>query len=140
MSHRHWRGILVVVLAAASISVLLAVGACSGEPGTSLRSATPGTVRASPSPPVTSPAHSPSDAARYPNLSKFTDPFDRYAYKSGYANCQFAGLDGMADGFGGDPSSPSSVARAYAAATFPESVEHREATFQGCLDAFEAAR
>ena len=173
MSQRHWRGILVVVLAiravvvlrrrlamrrgqrarqsktrqprtrvfaAAGISVLLAIGACSGEPSTSLRSRTPETVRASPSPAVTSPAHSSSDAVRYPNLSKFADPFDRYAYKSGYADCQFAGLNGMADAFGGDPSSPSSVARAYAAATFPESVEHREATFQGCLDAFESVR
>jgi hypothetical protein len=45
----------------------------------------------------------------------------------------------MAEGFGGDPDDPPSVARAYAVATFPESVEHRDATFQGCLDGFKAA-
>lgn len=67
----------------------------------------------------------------------FTDAFDRFAYKSAYSDCRFIGIDGTADAFGGDSGDPPSVARAYAVAAFPQSVEHRDATSQGCLDAFE---
>ena len=80
----------------------------------------------------------PSDEVRYPNLSRFTDPVDRFAYKSAYSDCRLIGVEGTAEAFGGDPDAPSSVARAYAVAIFRESEEHREATSQGCLDAFEA--
>jgi hypothetical protein len=71
-------------------------------------------------------------------LKRFNDPFDRFAYKSAYSDCRLIGVDGTAEGFGGDPENPPSVARAYAAAIFPDSVKHRDATYQGCLDGFEA--
>ena len=89
-------------------------------------------------PPRRRPPPSPSDEVRYPNLSRFTDPVDRFAYKSAYSDCRLIGVEGTAEAFGGDPDAPSSVARAYAVAIFRESEEHREATSQGCLDAFEA--
>jgi hypothetical protein len=82
------------------------------------------------------PSPSRSDEVRYPNLSRFTDPFDRFAYKSAFSDCRLIGVEGTAEAFGGDPDDPSSVARAYAVATFPNIEEHREATSQGCLDAF----
>jgi hypothetical protein len=121
---------------AAGMAVLLAGGACT--PGGSKPPPSPslGTGSATPSPIVTS-SPSPSDAPTYPNLSRFTDPFDRFAYKSAYSDCRLIGVIGAADAFGGDSNDPSSVARAYAVATFPSSEEHREATFRGCLDAFE---
>jgi hypothetical protein len=90
-----------------------------------------------PSPTVTS-SPSPSEAAEYTNLSRFSDPRDRFAYKSAYSDCGLIGVDGTADGFGGDPGDPSTVARAYAVAIFSDSEERRKATFRGCLDAFEA--
>ena len=73
----------------------------------------------------------------YPNLSRFADPLDRFAYRSAYSDCHLIGVAGTADAFGGDPNDPRAVARAYAEAVFGSSGEHLEATFQGCLDAFE---
>jgi hypothetical protein len=118
-------------------SLLVAAGACTGGASTPPPSPAPTTASAVPTATESS-SPSPSDATRYPNLSRFTDPFDRFAYKSAFSDCRFIGVDGTAEAFGGDPSQPSSVARAYAAATFPGSEEHREASFQGCLDAFES--
>ena len=137
------RQTLVRVIAAGFAAILLAATACSGDPGAPSPSPIPDTGSAMPSATVTSSPPSPSDQARYPNLSRFTDPFDQFAYKSAYSDCRLLGVDRMAEGFGGDPDDPPSVARAYAVGTFPESVpesvEHREATFQGCLDGFKAA-
>jgi hypothetical protein len=133
------RQTVVRVIAAGFVAILLAATACSGEPGASSPSPIPDTGGTTPSATVTSSPPSPSDQARYPNLSGFTDPFDRLAYESAYSDCGLLGVDRMAEGFGGDPDDPPSVARAYAAATFPESVEHRDATSQGCLDGFKAA-
>jgi len=127
-----WRAWMVAV----GTAVLLAVGGCAPGASTLTPSPSPGTGSATPSPAVTSSA-SPSDAATYPNLSRFSDPFDRFAYKSAYSDCLLIGVDGTADAFGGDPEDPSSVARAYAVTIFPEPEQPREATFRGCLDAFE---
>lgn len=132
------RQTLARVIAASFAAILLAPTACSGEPGAPSPSPIPSTVRATPSPAVTSSSLSPSDGPRYPNLRRFTDPFDRFAYKVAYSDCRLIGVDRTAEGFGGDPEDPPSVARAYAVGIFPESVEHREATFQGCLDGFKA--
>lgn len=128
------RAPLARVLAAAA-AALLAATACSGDPGTPTFSPSP--QRSATSPTVTSSGPSPSNAPGYPNLSRFTDPFDRFAYKSAYSDCRLLGVDGTAEAFGGDSNDPHSVAQAYAVAIFPESMAHREATFQGCLDAFE---
>jgi hypothetical protein len=121
---------------ATGLAVIFAVGGCAPEttPASSPTSET-GTIM--PSPTETS-SPSPSEAAEYPNLSRFSDPFDRFAYKSAYSDCGLIGVDGTADAFGGDPGEPSTVARAYAVAVFPDSEERRKATFRGCLDAFEA--
>jgi hypothetical protein len=121
---------------ATGLAVIFAVGGCASEttPASSPTSET-GTIM--PSPTETS-SPSPSEAAEYPNLSRFSDPFDRFAYKSAYSDCGLIGVDGTADAFGGDPGEPSTVARAYAVAVFPDSEERRKATFRGCLDAFEA--
>lgn len=132
------RQTLARVIAAGFAAILLAASACSGEPGAPSPSPIPDSGSATPSPAVTSSSPSPSDGPRYPNLRRFTDPFDRFAYKSAYSDCGLLGVDRMAEGFGGDPDDPLSVARAYAVGTFPESVEHQEATFQGCLDGFKA--
>jgi len=117
-------------------SLLVAAGACSGGTNTPPESP-PSTASAVPTATESS-SPSPSDETRYPNLSSFTDPFDRFAYKSAFSDCRFIGVDGAAEAWGGDPADPSSVARAYAVATFPGSEEHREASFQGCLDGFES--
>jgi len=73
---------------------------------------------------------------RYPNLSEFTDPFDRYVYKTAYSDCQFLGVGGIADAYGGNREDSASAARSYA--SFLYGAQHQEAGFQGCLDAFEA--
>lgn len=126
---------LVRVLAAAMI-VLAA--ACGGEPQARSRNLSPPPADSSPSPAMTPSVASPSDVVpRYPNLSRFSDPFDRGVYKSAFSDCSFIGIDGAADAFGGDTDNPRSVAQGYAAATFPRSVAHREPAFQGCLDAFK---
>lgn len=135
-SHHARRAPLARVMAAAA-AVLLAAAACAGEPRIQSRGPSPPPGGPAPSSTVTSSSPSPSDTARYPNLSRFNDAFDRFAYKSAYSDCRFIGVDATAEAFGGDPDDPRSVARAYAVATFPQSVEHREATLQGCLDAFE---
>lgn len=135
-SHVARPGPLARAMAAAAAALFVSA-ACSGEPGTESRSSSPPPGSPAPSSPVTSSSPSPSNTGGYPNLSRFTDPFDRFAYKSAYSECRFIGVDATAEAFGGDPGDPRSVARAYAVATFPQSVEHREATLQGCLDAFE---
>ena len=122
---------------ATSLAVIFAVGGCPPSATTPPSSPTSETGTIMPSPTVTS-SPSPSEAAEYPNLSRFSDPLDRFAYKSAYSDCGLIGVDGTADGFGGDPGDASTVARAYAVAIFPDSEERRKATFRGCLDAFEA--
>ena len=119
----------------AGMAVLLAVGACT--PGANPRplSPIPGTASVTPSPTVTSSPPTP-DAVRYPNLSSFSDPFDRFAYKLAYSDCGLIGVVRAADAWGGDPADPSSVASAYAMTNFPTSHERRGASFRGCLDAF----
>lgn len=119
----------------AGMAVLLAVGACTPGASTPPPSPVPVTGSARPSPTVTF-SPSPSDAARYPNLSSFSDLFDRLAYKWAYSDCRI-GVIRAADAFGGDPEEPSSVARAYAESNFPTLEERREASSRGCLDAFE---
>jgi hypothetical protein len=84
---------------------------------------------------TSSPSH--SQAPDYPNLSRFVDPLDRFAYKSAYSDCHLIGVAGIADAYAGDPNDPSAVAQAYAEAVFGTSEQHREATFRGCLDAFK---
>jgi hypothetical protein len=121
---------------ATGLAAVFAVGGCAPA-ATPTSSPTTETGTITPSPTVTS-SPSPSEAAEYPNLSRFSDPFDRLAYKSAYSDCGLIGVDGTADGFGGDPGDASTVARAYAEAIFPDSEERRKATFRGCLDAFEA--
>jgi hypothetical protein len=116
--------------------MLLTVGACG--PGSDAPSVSPDSDRGAISASSTvTPSPSLSDEVRYPNLSRFTDPLDRFAYKSAYSDCRLIGVEGTAEAFGGDPDDPSSVARAYAVATFPNIEEQRQATFRGCLDAFE---
>jgi hypothetical protein len=137
MSRHLWREILVVVVPIGAAAMLLAAAACSDEPGIASRSPTPRPGSVTPSPAVTSSSPSPSNAADYPNLSRFTDPFDRFAYKYAYSDCGLLGVVWTAETFGGDPDQPLSVARAYAEATFPQSVDHQAATLRGCLDAFE---
>jgi hypothetical protein len=123
-------------MVATGLAVIFAVGAgCAPSATTPASSPTPETLR--PSPTATS---SPSSSAtfEYPHLSRFSDPFDRFAYKSAYSDCGLIGVDGTADAFGGDPGDPSTVARAYAAGVLPDSEERRKASFRGCLDGFEA--
>jgi hypothetical protein len=142
MSPGLWVGVkakMLLWVVAAGSALLLLAAACGGEPGAPSPSPTPDTGSATQSPAVTSPSPSTSGGPRYPNLREFTDPFDRFAYKAAYSDCRLIGVDKTAEGFGGDPDDPPSVARAYAVAIFAESVEHRDATFQGCLDGFKAA-
>ena len=123
--------------AVATAAMLLTLGACG--PGTDAPSVSPDSDRSGISASATlTPSLSPADEVRYPSLSRFTDPVDRFAYKSAYSDCRLIGVERTAEAFGGDADAPSSVARAYAVAIFRESEEHREATSQGCLDAFEA--
>jgi hypothetical protein len=124
-----------LVGAVATAAMLLTAAACG--PGSNAPSVNPDSDRGGISASATA-TPSPSDEVRYPNLSRFTDPVDRFAYKSAYSDCRLIGVEGTAEAFGGDPDAPSSVARAYALAIFRESEEHREATSLGCLDAFEA--
>jgi hypothetical protein len=126
LSEHPWRRIFVVLL--------MAVSACTREAGT--RSSSPS---ASPATTLEPAGSSPttSDGARYPNLSSFTDPFDRFAYKSAYSTAGSSGSIRQPARSEASPTILSSVARAYAVAVFRESEEPREATFRGCLDAFE---
>jgi hypothetical protein len=136
-SGRGQRTLARRVGALATAAMLLTAGACG--PGSDAPSVSPDSDRGGISASATvTPSPSPSDEVRYPNLSRFTDPVDRFAYKSAYSDCRLIGVEGTAEAFGGDPDTPSSVARAYAVAIFRESEEHREATSQGCLDAFDA--
>lgn len=120
----------------AAISAMLFLGACGV--GSDTRSRTPGSGQNGTSAPATvTPSPSLPEDAQCPNLSRFTDAFDRFAYTSAYSACRLVGVDGGAEAFGGVRGDAASVARAYAVATFPNSEEHRDASFQGCLDAFE---
>jgi hypothetical protein len=119
----------------AGMAVLLAVGACTPGANTRPLSPIPGAASATPSPTVTSSPSTP-DPARYPNLSSFSDPFDRLAYKLAYSDCRLIGVVRAAEAWGGDPDDPSSVASGYAVTNFPTSHERRGASFRGCLDAF----
>lgn len=119
-----------------SATLLLTMGACGT--GSDTRSRTPGSgLNGTSASATVTPSPSLSDGAQYPNLSRFTDAFDRFAYKSAHSACRLLGVDGGVEAFGGVPDDAASVARAYALATFPNSEEHRDATFRGCLDAFE---
>jgi hypothetical protein len=118
----------------AGMAALLAVGACTPGANTKPISPIPGTASATPFPTVTS-SPSPPDPARYPNLSSFSDPFDRLAYKLGYSDCRLIGVVRAAEAWGGDPDDPSSVASGYAVTNYPTLKERRGASFRGCLDA-----
>lgn len=158
MSQRSWRRVSVVLLAivaaikrttaagqrsawllAAGVAVLLTVGACGPSRSPRVPNPTPDSGSSTTSSSITSsPSHSqPTPTPEYPNLSRFADPLDRFAYKSAYSDCHLIGVAGTADAFGGDPNDPRAVARAYAEAVFGSSEEHLVATFRGCLDAFE---
>jgi hypothetical protein len=121
------------------VSIILAVAACGGQPTGAPPTPIGDTGAATRSPAASSPSLSPSAGLRYPNLKRFTDPIDRLAYKAAYSECRLHGVDGTSEAFGGDPYDPPSVARAFAVATFPDAVEHQDATFRGCLDGFKAA-
>lgn len=121
------------------VFILLAAAACSGQPAETPPTPIGDTGTSAPSPAASSPSPSPATGPRYPNLKRFDDPFDRFAYKSAYSDCRLIGVDGTAEAFGGDPGDPPSVAGAYAMAVFPDAVEHQDATFRGCLDGFKAA-
>lgn len=122
--------------AVATVVFLVAV-ACSRGSGAPSRGPSARSNISTPSPAAASSIPSVSDAEKYPNLSRFTDPFDQLAYKTAYSDCRLIGIEGAAEAFGGDPVEPLSVAQAFAMATFPKSEEHRQASLQGCLDAFE---
>jgi hypothetical protein len=67
----------------------------------------------------------------------FADPFDQFSYKAAFDDCRILGLQDAAAGYGGVAADPSSVARAYAEATYSRDASYREAAAQGCLDAFD---
>lgn len=123
--------VIAVVLA------LFSTASCAGAPGSRPPSSIPGPAVSSPFPTVVSPSASPHGGRPYPNESRYTDPLERYAYRSAYSQCRFLSIEKMAEAYGGDADRPPLVAQAYAEATFPDSADHREATFRGCLDAFE---
>jgi hypothetical protein len=134
VSEHPWRRVLVALFA---IGSAVAAASCAPSASTPSASRTPSPTALTP-PSTETPSPSPGDAPEYPNLSRFADPFDRFAYKSAYSDCRLIGVDGTGDAFGGDPENPSSVARAYAESILPSSEGHREAIFRGCLDGFEA--
>lgn len=117
--------------------LLLATGCAGGAQPTTQDAITPlpsPSASGGPSPP------SPTSEPRYPNLPRFTDPIDRFSYKSAYTDCSFLGLEGAVEAYGGDPAEPASVARAYANAIYSQATSYREAAFQGCLDAITEPR
>lgn len=119
-----------------ALCLLVAVAACSTP--SSLQEPEPahgGGGVAQPTPTV---APSPSEVVAPPNPPNFTDPFDRLAYELAHSNCRLTGIARTAAAFEADRDDPRSVARAYAEGTLPGSDEHREATYRGCLDAFES--
>jgi hypothetical protein len=130
---RKW---LLPLLLAGFLSLAPACGGGGQSP--TLGGTTPDT---SPSPSVasSSPTSTPTEP-RYPNLGKFTDPIDRFSYKSAYGDCRILGLEGTAESYGGDPADPASVARAFANAVYSQATSYRAAAFQGCLDAFDQER
>lgn len=122
---------------AVAILILLA-GACATEP----RPAQVGTRGAQEpihSASVDAPQPSIPEDVTYPNLGRFTDSLDQFAYKSAYLDCRTIGLGAAADAYGGDPTDPASVARAYATVTFTQATAHQTAALQGCLDGITAA-
>jgi hypothetical protein len=118
--------------------LLLATACAGGAQPTTQDAITP---LPSPSASVSpSPASPTPIEPRYPNLSRFTDPIDRFSYKSAYTDCRFLELEGAADAYGGNPAEPASVARAYASAIYSQATSYREAAFQGCIDALTEPR
>jgi hypothetical protein len=131
-AHPRLRAFRVVV----SVAVLLAIDGCAPGSRQRPRSSIAETASATSSPAATS-SPSPSDAAAYPNLSSFSDPFDRIAYRLAYSDCRILGVVRAAEAFGGDADDPSSVANAYAVNSFPTLRERRGASSRGCLDGFD---
>jgi hypothetical protein len=123
--------------AAACLATLVSATAC-GSPAPASTSEAGSGSRGESTSAVASPSASPVTSAPMPSPPSFADPFDRFAYEAAYSDCRALGLDKTSGAWGGDPSDPGSVARAYAAAMFPSSGEHRAATVRGCLDAFAA--
>src|SRR5262245_44864723 len=122
-------------IAVSCLCALVLAGACgagSGVPSSRVSEST------SVSPAPASPSPSPSGVPTYPNLERFAEPFDRFAYQAAFDDCRLLGVTWTAEGFGGNPGDPRSVARAYARAML-STAGHRDATFQGCLDGFDAA-
>jgi hypothetical protein len=72
----------------------------------------------------------------YPNLDRFTAPLDRFAYRAAYDECGIGDPVGLAHAYGGSPTDPASIARAYAEFANPS---HAEAASLGCLDALRTA-
>jgi hypothetical protein len=73
----------------------------------------------------------------YPNLGRFSEPLDRFAYKYAFGECNIGTPERLAGVFGGDPSKLASVARAYASSSNPG---NRQAAFLGCLDGLRLIR
>jgi hypothetical protein len=124
-------------LAAAAVAVVL-LGACGG-PGGPGRSE-PDAPSLGPASPASSPSATPTPTIgmdRYPNLGRFSDPFDRFTYKYAYGDCGIGTAERLAETYGGDPRDLPSVARAYADFS---SAGREEAGFVGCLDALRANR
>lgn len=116
------------------LCLLLAIGACSVTASAPTASRASTTGDSTPSPTVTS-SVPPSEVVRQPNPSRFSDPSEQLLYELAFANCQVLGLAGGSRAWGGDPGDPDSIARAYAAYAFPNSEEHRGASFAGCIEA-----
>jgi hypothetical protein len=124
-------------LVVACFATLAAASACaSSAPAPPSDPAAGPTVSPSPS---ASPSPSRAVGPTAPSRPSFADPFDGFAYDAAYSDCRLLGLEKTSESFGGDPGDPDGVARAYAAAMFPSSPEHRPATVRGCLDAFGAS-
>jgi hypothetical protein len=128
---RKW---LLPLLLAGFLSFAPACGGGGQSP--TLGGTTPETLPP-PSVASSSPSSTPTEP-RYLNLGKFTDPLDRFSYKSAYSDCRLLGLDRTVEAYGGESEDPASVARAYAA--FVHGAQQEDPALQGCLDAFEEER
>ena len=118
----------------ALLAVAWITGACGAGPGavgplesttTAPAPATAATTGIEPTP----------DAPSYPNLDRFADPLDRYAYRSGFGRCSIGDAGSLAGDYGGTADDPASIARAYARFANPT---HEAAAEQGCLDGLRA--
>jgi hypothetical protein len=117
------------------VATLVAASACASAAPPPPSDAGAGPTGVAPSPSA-SPSPSRTVSLSAPSPPTFADPFDGFAYVAAYSDCRLLGLEKASEAFGGDPQDPNGVARAYAAAMFPSSEEHRAATVRGCLDAF----